>query len=316
MNTAATIIRQPIPRMLDSGCNIIAIHPEDVYTTLPGHRPLKASTANNGIMESTEEGRLDFNHELSNIPERMLEGHVLPTLAKHTIVGLGVLCDHGCVVVLTREKAYIMHENRLILSGSRKPGHLWFLNPQDTKKAPTVSELITRGGEESIPPPSYLDRVEEPIAGAEVNSITSVYQSKRLKDAMQFHHASFNNCSKRTLLKAAELGILPLWPLLTRKNISKHITETRATHMGHLQRVRSNLRSTRKEIPLYLQDMETEGMDIVQEQKSGEVYILMLDVARMNGTVFTDLTGAFPVTSARGNKYLIIAYSFDALHAF
>ena len=108
-------------------------------------------------MESTEEGRLDFNHELSKIPEGMLEGHVLPTLAKHTIVGLGVLCDHGCVVVLTREKAYIMHENRLILSGSRKPGHLWFLNPQDTKKAPTVSELITSGGEESVPPPSYLD---------------------------------------------------------------------------------------------------------------------------------------------------------------
>ena len=84
------------------------------------------------------------------MPDGMLDGHVLPTLAKHTIVGLGVLCDHGCVVVLTAGKAYVMHENRLILSGSRKPGHLWFLNPQDTKKAPTVNELVTGGGEESM----------------------------------------------------------------------------------------------------------------------------------------------------------------------
>ena len=53
-------------------------------------------------------------------------------------------------------------------------------------------------------------------------------------------------------------------------------------------------------------------MDIKQETKCGEVYIMMLEITRMNGTIFTDLTGAFPVTSARGNKYLMIAYSFDA----
>ena len=32
----------------------------------------------------------------------------------------------------------------------------------------------------------------------------------------------------------------------------------------------------------------------------------------MNGTIYTDLTGAFPVTSARGKKLLYIAYSYDA----
>ena len=32
----------------------------------------------------------------------------------------------------------------------------------------------------------------------------------------------------------------------------------------------------------------------------------------MNGTIYTYLTGAFPVTSARGNKLLYIAYSYDA----
>ena len=81
--------------------------------------------------------------------------------------------------------------------------------------------------------------------------------------------------------------------------------------MCHMQRIRKKLRSTRKEVPLYLQNLETEGINIDQEQKCGEVYLMGLDIRRMNGTIYTDLTGAFPVTSARGNKLLYIAYSYD-----
>ena len=88
VNTAARISNKPILRMLDSGCNIIAVLPENAHTTLPTHRPLKVSTASGAIMESTDEARLEFNHDLRNVPEGMFEGHVLPTLAKHTIVGL------------------------------------------------------------------------------------------------------------------------------------------------------------------------------------------------------------------------------------
>ena len=32
----------------------------------------------------------------------------------------------------------------------------------------------------------------------------------------------------------------------------------------------------------------------------------------MNGTIYIEITGAFPVTSSRGNKMLYIAYSYDA----
>ena len=120
MNTAAKQINEPIPRMLDSGCNIIAIHPKDSQTKLPTHKPLKASTASGAIMESTSEARLNFNHDIRNVLKDMFEGHVLPTFSKHTIVGLGFLCDHGCVVVLTAEKVYVMHTNKLLLSGTRK----------------------------------------------------------------------------------------------------------------------------------------------------------------------------------------------------
>ena len=85
-----------------------------------------------------------------------------------------------------------------------------------------------------------------------------------------------------------------MWPLLTRANVSKYVTETQATHLGHRQRIRQNLRSNRKAVPLYLQNLETEGIDIEQEKKCGEVYLMVLDIRRMNGTIYTYLTGAFP----------------------
>ena len=91
-------------------------------------------TASGAIIESTSEARLNFNHDLRNVPKDMFEGRVLPILAKNKIVGLVVLCDHGCVVVLTAEKAYVIYNNKLLLSGTRKKGHLWYLNPQDLKR--------------------------------------------------------------------------------------------------------------------------------------------------------------------------------------
>ena len=55
--------------MMDSGANMIAIHPEDSMKTVPTHIPLQASTAIGAIMESTAEARLSFWHKLKNFPQ-------------------------------------------------------------------------------------------------------------------------------------------------------------------------------------------------------------------------------------------------------
>ena len=129
-----------IPRMLDSGANIIAIHPEDSMTIMPTHKPLQPSTATGAIMESTAEERLTFRHKLKTFPQEMFQVHVLPSLSRHTIVGLGVLCNHECVVVLTGSKAYVLHKNKLLLTGARKKGQLWYLNLMDSEDNPKLHE--------------------------------------------------------------------------------------------------------------------------------------------------------------------------------
>ena len=62
-----------IPRILDSGANIIAIHPEDSMTMIPTHTALQASKTTGAIMESTSEARLTFRHKRKNVPEEFFK---------------------------------------------------------------------------------------------------------------------------------------------------------------------------------------------------------------------------------------------------
>ena len=130
--------------MLDSGANIIAIYPKDSMTMMPTHTNLQASTATGALMEITTEARLTFQHKLNNVPQQMFQGHVLLSLTRHTIVGLGVLCDHVYVVVLTSSKAYVLHKKKLLLTGAGKKGQIWYLNPMDSGGSPTVNEILDK----------------------------------------------------------------------------------------------------------------------------------------------------------------------------
>ena len=89
----------------------------------------------------------------------------------------------------------------------------------DSGGSPTVNEILGIEHMRSISKPSYVD-------APTVNSIARIYESKRLIDAMKFHHAAFNKYAKSTLLTADSKGILPLSTLLTRANIKKYVTET------------------------------------------------------------------------------------------
>ena len=74
---------------------------------------------------------------------------------------------------------------------------------------------------------------------------------------------------------------------------------------GHLARVRKNIQSTKRE-------HEEDPFDIIQEQKSHEVFLVILDTQNIKATAYSDLTGAFPYTAASGDRYICVFYSYDA----
>ena len=111
-------------------------------TMIPTHTHLQESTATGALMESTSEARLTFQHKLKNVSQQMFRGHVLPSLARQTIVGLGLLCDHECVVVLTGSKANVIHKNKLLLSGARKKGAPVVFKPNGLGRQPYSKQNI------------------------------------------------------------------------------------------------------------------------------------------------------------------------------
>ena len=61
------------------------------------------------------------------------------------------------MVVLTGSKAYVLHKNKLLLTGERKKGQLGYLNLMDSGDNPTINEIENKSEMTSITKPSHLD---------------------------------------------------------------------------------------------------------------------------------------------------------------
>ena len=74
---------------------------------------------------------------------------------------------------------------------------------------------------------------------------------------------------------------------------------------GHMYQTRNNLKSNKKK---ELKTPEEEPMKALVQQ-TNKFFIKIIDYKRQ---IATDLTGKFPVTSNRGNKYLFVLYDYDS----
>ena len=111
---------------------------------------------------------------------------------------------------------------------------------------------------------------------------------------------------KFTWLKKIKNKKFVTWRVINTTDVAKHLTPTIATAKGHLDRKRKNIKSTQKET-----EEENIYMTPSPEEKNEYVFIALL-AADTTGTVYTDLTGKFPVTSISGHKYVILLYHYDS----
>ena len=78
--------------------------------------------------------------------------------------------------------------------------------------------------------------------------------------------------------------------------------------MGHLDQWRQGIRSTKSALAtITLEPMEAPPQ-LPLNDKTNMVFMTMLDI---EGQLFTDQTGCFPISSNRGNNYIVILYAFD-----
>jgi hypothetical protein len=93
--------------------------------------------------------------------------------------------------------------------------------------------------------------------------------------------------------------------------VRRHLPKSLATAQGYLDHQRRNLQTT-KEPPLASPEEVQQDLQLKPiPQQSNAVFTAYHVVDAQNGVIYTDPTGAFPVTSQAGHKYLLVLYDFD-----
>jgi hypothetical protein len=130
----------------------------------------------------------------------------------------------------------------------------------------------------------------------------------------QYVHQLLCSPLAATLLLALDKNTkLQTIPGLTPALICSHLPQLTATNKGHMRCHRSNTASTRnKHADVILAHAEVDCMFPTHEACAAQdMFFFAALVDSMTGTMYMDLTGAFPVRSFKNMIYIFIAYIYD-----
>ena len=115
----------------------------------------------------------------------------------------------------------------------------------------------------------------------------------------QLYYASLFSPVKQTIVQAIMKGYFATWTNLKSERINKHLPISMATAKGHMHQTRKNLNSTKTQEPKTTEQQPMKPL--VQHTNT-----VFTNIIYHKGKIATDLTGKFPVTLNRGNKYLFV----------
>jgi hypothetical protein len=230
-------------------------------------------------MKSTHTATLDIP-QLSKVAKA---AHVFPAMENNSLLSVGQICDDGYSVLLSTDGVKILNEKQKIIMKVPKDHAtgLWRINLLQKHPTCTISQ-----------PPS------------QPHSANNVYALRSSGALVNYLQKAMFSCTKSALVHSINRGHLATWPGLAVEAVNKHLKLTPATAMGHMNQRCQNTRSTKpKLIAQDVEDITPSG----SEEKTHLVFAMVLD----HGQVYTDLTGAFPARSSKGNNGLMICYSYD-----
>ena len=120
----------------------------------------------------------------------------------------------------------------------------------------------------------------------------SVYHCTKIADTIDYHHRTLFSPVKSTWIKAIQNGNLSTWPNLTADQVQKYLRPSIATAKGHIRQIKQNIRSTKK-----------------STNYTNLVYTKSYEMSKL---ICSDQTGRFPITSSKGNKYVMIVLDYDS----
>jgi hypothetical protein len=152
------------------------------------------------------------------------------------------------------------------------------------------------------------------IAGVDVAN--AIFDLPNSRQSLMYFHAAAGFPTKESFTDAVRAGNYATWPGLTTTLISKHFPDSDETQKGHMKGQRKGVRSTKVKPAVEIKiepGQEDSPPKLVAIRKLNDIFIKIYELAE---TIHTDQTGAFPVTSQRGYRYIMVGIHIDANYIF
>ena len=175
-------------------------------------------------MGQTQQSAGTVNLALPHIPSEFpIKGHLIPGF-RHTLIGMGTLCDADCSVTFTREAVILLDkQGTAIFAGCHEAtgSKLWRISLQP--------------GESNLPNMTNDDKQSTLAA-------YSAYDLPSVADLIIYFHAAAGCPVRYTWLKSIGTVNYSSWQGITLSNATKYCPSAVATIMGHLVQKRQGVR--------------------------------------------------------------------------
>ena len=179
----------------------------------------------NGIIERSTH---TCNLRLPNLPKQVKKAHIVPGLSHSSLISIKQLCKGGCSVIFKNKICEVWYEGTLILTRRNSgPGGLWIL-PIDGRANLEDEEF-----------PQCRQSTPDLMAA-------TVYTLPYKQQKIKYMHQTFFAMPQATLEKAISNNQLKGFPMMTLKDLRRHLPPSPATPKGRMKRPKGGIRSTRK----------------------------------------------------------------------
>eukprot|EP00804_Cyclotella_cryptica_P005732 CCRYP_000071-RA/>CCRYP_000071-RA protein AED:0.41 eAED:0.41 QI:0/-1/0/1/-1/1/1/0/213 len=138
----------------------------------------------------------------------------------------------------------------------------------------------------------------------------SVYHTTTLAETIQYIHQCLFSPTVHTFCQAIDNDQLIGFPpdhIYTGPKIPPRIN---SNSKGHLRRVKKHTRSTTHTRQANIEAINQDFRPTINSGVDFELFVGAAIAEQSDGTLYTDQTGAFPVTSYHSNKYQFVAYEY------
>eukprot|EP00804_Cyclotella_cryptica_P022689 CCRYP_012483-RA/>CCRYP_012483-RA protein AED:0.32 eAED:0.32 QI:0/0/0/1/0/0/3/0/684 len=275
--------------LLDTGANISLIQTGAPAHRAPSQTSAKIVTQPNGTLLTTETLLLFLN----KLPANAQIAHRSPGISNN-LLAVSELVDAGCELFFHSTGCEVTYNGEIILRGWRDPTtRLWRIS------------LISDGGNTIFPLYTTVNDLYETPSNIQPSAPTN-----RSMNAPTPTNSSTSTMQPWAIWSYPR-GAKPLTKATSEGGtVSHQIGPSPASEQGHMDQRRAYLRST-KQSPNTSSTPTDHMLELPQAPNNDKTNMVYMSTVEVDGQLFTDQTGGFPVTSNRGNNYIVIFYAVD-----